>query len=292
VIAKRCRRSDAEFESRIYEGVLPKLPAASLGYHGTVAEDAEWGWIFLEDAGDERYSPLVPEHRELVARWLAALHGFATEIPEASHLPDRGPDHYLAHLRAGRGALERQLGDRTPGAAETHVLTTLVFQLDVLESRWVDVQQFCEALPTTLVHGDLSRSNLRLRPDGSAVDVVAFDWEMAGWGTPLPDLARLQPHERLSAARFKTSGPFYGFCADPCLETYRAELPGGSDLRGETVERMATVGIIFQCLATIDWLSLRFTPDWTPSTQLVMCSLWLSNAMKAAGWSGVSHVGR
>ena len=54
---------------------------------------------------------------------------------------------------------------------------------------------------------------------------------------------------------------------------------------------MATVGILFQCLATIDWLSMRFTPDWTPSTQLVMCSLWLSNAMQDAGWTGRSRVG-
>jgi hypothetical protein len=168
-----------------------------------------------------------------------------------------------------------------------------VFQLDLLESRWNDVEQFCEALPRTLVHGDLSRSNLRIRPDRSAIELVAFDWEKAGWGVPLPDLARLDPHERRSAARFKTSGEFFGFCADPCLETYRSEFPDRSMYpRRETVERMATVGILFQCLATIDWLSLRFTPDWIPNTQLVMCSLWLSNAMRGAGWAGGSRVAR
>lgn len=293
VIAKRCRRNDAELESAIYRGVLPRLPAASLRYHGMVDEDAEWGWIFLEDAGDERYSPLIPQHRRLAARWLAALHGFAAGVPEASHLPHRGPDHYLRHLRSAREALERQLGERAPDGAEMHLLATLVFQLDVLESRWLDVEQFCEALPRTLVHGDLSRSNLRVRAGESGLELVAFDWEKAGWGVPPPDLARLLPHERRSAARFKTSGDFYGFCADPCLETYRSALRDESTyLRPETVERMATVGILFQCLATIDWLSLRFTPDWTPSTQLVMCSLWLSNAMQVAGWTGRTRVGR
>jgi hypothetical protein len=125
------------------------------------------------------------------------------------------------------------------------------------------------------------------------MELVAFDWEKAGWGVPPPDLARLEPHERRSAARFKPSGEFYGFCADPCLETYRSVLRDESTyLRPETVERMATVGILFQCLATIDWLSQRFTPDWTPTTQLVMCSLWISNAMQVAGWTGGSRVRR
>jgi ATP-binding cassette, subfamily B, bacterial len=293
VIAKLCRQNDAKLERTIYRGVLPKFPAASLRYYGMLDEDAEWGWIFLEDAGVERYSPLIPEHRRLAARWLAALHGFAAEVPEASHLPHRGPAHYLTHLRSARGALERQLYERAPGGAEMHLLATLVFQLEVLESRWNDVRAFCKTLPRTLVHGDLSRSNMRVRAGESGMELVAFDWEKAGWGVPPPDLARLEPHERRSAARFKPSGEFYGFCADPCLETYRSVLRDESTyLRPETVERMATVGILFQCLATIDWLSQRFTPDWTPTTQLVMCSLWISNAMQVAGWTGGSRVRR
>jgi ATP-binding cassette subfamily B protein len=293
VIAKLCSRNDAKLERTIYRGVLPRFPAASLRYYGMLDEDADWSWIFLEDAGVERYSPLIPEHRRLAARWLAALHGFAAEVPEASHLPPRGPAHYLKHLRSGRGALERQLYERAPGGAEMHILATLLFQLEVLESRWDDVRAFCKTLPRTLVHGDLSRSNMRVRAGESGMELVAFDWEKAGWGVPPPDLARLEPHERRSAARFKPSGEFYGFCADPCLETYRSVLRDESTyLRPETVERMATVGILFQCLATIDWLSLRFTPDWTPTTQLVMCSLWISNAMQVAGWTGGSRVRR
>ena len=61
--------------------------------------------------------------------------------------------------------------------------------------------------------------------------------------------------------------------------------------RPGTVNRMAVVGILFQCLATVDWLSLRFTPDWTPRTQLMRCSLWISNAMRVVGWTGESRVG-
>jgi aminoglycoside phosphotransferase (APT) family kinase protein len=285
VIAKRCRRSTAQLESKIYQDVLTALPITSLRYHGMVDEGEEQCWIFVEDAGEGLYSPFDPEHRRLAAQWLATLHGAAAEISEAASLPDRGPAHYLAHLRSGREALLRQLGHPTP-AGEPPVLAELVSQFDALEARWRDVTAFCDTLPRTLVHGDLSRSNLRVRAGTTGAAIVAFDWEKAGWGVPLPDLARLRPHERRAAARFRESGQFPGFCLDPCLDTYAAVLGNGSGYPSrETVDMMATAGNVFRCLATVDWLGSRSTSTWTPQIQLQLCSLWLSNAMQAAGWN-------
>jgi ATP-binding cassette subfamily B protein len=290
VIAKRCKPSGAELESRVYTDVLPHLPIPTLSYHGMIEDGGEWRWIFVEDAGGERYSPLDPEHRRLAARWLAALHGSAAEIPEARRLPDRGPDHYLRHLRSARDAVIRQLGDRAAEREEVRLLATLLVQLEVLDSRWDEVGAFCETLPRTFVHGDLSRSNLRVRAGAAGMDIVAFDWEKAGWGVPAPDVARLGPRNRLPAARFRESGEFPGFCLDPCLETYGSALGNGSAHRDrETLELMATVGNLFRCIATIDWTSRRFTPAWTPVTTLYLCSLWLSNAMQVTGWEGASH---
>jgi ATP-binding cassette subfamily B protein len=292
VIAKRCKRSSA-LERTVYQDVLPGLPIRPVRYHGTVEEDADWCWMFLEDAGGERYSPLIPEHRRLAARWLATLHGSAAEIPEASRLPERGPDHYLRHLRSAREALLRQLCDRAAEREEVRLLATLLLQLEALDSRWDDVRAFCETLPRTFVHGDLSRSHLRIRAGAAGIDLVAFDWENAGWGVPAPDVAHLGPRNRLSAARFRESGQFPGFCLDPCLETYGSALRDGSaDLGHETVELMATVGNLFRCIATVDWMSRRFTPTWTPVIDLRLCSLWLSNAMQVTGWDGASHGSR
>jgi ATP-binding cassette, subfamily B, bacterial len=290
VIAKRCNRSTAELESTVYEGVLSGLPISSLRYHGTIEEDEDWCWIFLEDAGGERYSPLIPEHRRLAARWLATLHRSAAEIPEASRLPDRGPDHYLRHLSSAREALLRQLCDRPAEREEVRLLATLLLQLEAMDSRWDDVRAFCETLPRTFVHGDLSRRNVRIRAGAAGMDLVAFDWEQAGWGVPAPDVAHLGPRNRLSAARYRESGQSPGFCLDPCLETYGSALRDGSTHLGhETLELMATVGNLFRCIATVDWMSGRFTPAWTPVTTLQLCSLWLSNAMQVTGWDGASH---
>jgi ATP-binding cassette, subfamily B, bacterial len=103
VIAKICKRKTAEVESTIYEELLPHLPMPSLGYYGTVPEgDSQHCWLFLADAGTERYSPIDPEHRRLAGRWLATVHLHATEFARDADLPDRGPRHYLVHLLNAR----------------------------------------------------------------------------------------------------------------------------------------------------------------------------------------------
>ena len=286
VIAKRCRRSTAELERTIYQSVLSELPVSSLRYHGMVDDGDEQCWLFLEDAGDERYSPLISEHRRLAAEWLAALHGAAAEIPAASRLPDRGPDHHLAHLRSARKALVQQIADRAAAGEELRVLAALVSQFDALEARWSDVRAFCDTLPRTLVHGDFARKNLRVRGGEAGPALAAFDWEKAGWGVPAPDVARLRPDERLAAARFRESGEFGGFCADPSQEIYGSILRNGSaQPSAETIELMATVGTLFRCLATVHWQTRRFSSAWSPLTQLQLCSLWIANAIQVTGWN-------
>jgi ATP-binding cassette, subfamily B, bacterial len=281
VIAKRSRRSTAEFERTVYERVLAELPVASLRWFGMADEGEDACWLFLEDAGDVRYSPLVDEHRRLAAAWLAALHSAAAKLPEVARLPDRGPDHYLEHLRSARKAVRRQISERAVAGEELRVLARLLSQFDALESCWGDVTALCDALPRTLVHGDFSRKNVRVRAGASGLTLAAFDWEKAGWGVPAADLACLRPDQRKLAADFRESGVFGGFCADPTQDVYAAVLRNGSrQPTTETVERMATVGTLFRCLATVNWQSSRFTAGWTPLTQLDLCSEWLEDAAR------------
>src|SRR5437867_6578668 len=75
VIAKRCPLATAMIERTIYEEVLPYLPMPALSYYGFGQdENPRFGWLFVEDAGDELFSCEVPEHRVLLSRWLGALH--------------------------------------------------------------------------------------------------------------------------------------------------------------------------------------------------------------------------
>jgi ATP-binding cassette subfamily B protein len=289
VIAKLCARKTAETETTIYERLLPRLPMPSLRLYGSARNgDSDYCWLFLEDAGAGRYSPVDPEHRRLAARWLALLRLHAPEM-EAADLPDRGSRHYLMHLLGAREEITRQLR-RQEGADGALVLEDLLCQLGLLESCWGELAAFCDALPRTLVHGDFVPKNLRVSRDGAGLGLTIFDWEMAGIGVQAPDLAQLLEPERSAAARGQRSKRIDRFSANPCLETYRSMLSGeAGELEPETVELTAAVGNLLRCLAGIDWTCSQATTTWTPVQDLRIYSGWLGNAMQMAGWSAPSQ---
>ncbi len=255
VIAKRCRQADAVIEQTIYEEVLPHLPITAIHYYGIVEEpNSEFCWLFLEDAGREEYSPYIEEHRVLAAQWLGFMHTSAARVAPADLLPDRGPGHYLEHLQSGRDKILRNLANPALKADDLVVLKSIVSQYEVLESRWCQVKEFCEGLPWTLVHGDFTGKNLRVRVGPAGIALLPFDWEDAGWGVPAPDLAQ---------SALRGSG---GFSANPDVATYwsvvRDHWPS---LDLQTMQRLANCGKTFRCLAAINWnaQSLAYEcPEW------------------------------
>jgi Ser/Thr protein kinase RdoA (MazF antagonist) len=169
-----------------------------------------------------------------------------------------------------------QLDDEATDPELAAVLEDLVAKLDVVAAGWLELTDFCDTLPRTLVHADLSRKNLRIARDADGLRLLAFDWSEAGWGIQAADFAQLP----------RNSGRLHGFSADACLETYRACLAeSGYDLSAEAVELMAVAGNLFRCLAGIDWLCTGMTATWGPAEKLRHYSLWLGDAIQAAGWS-------
>src|SRR5262245_32293784 len=103
VIAKRCPRGGAWVEHAIYTEVLPRLPLTALRCYGLVEEgDGPFCWLFLQDAGEEPFSPQSEHHRALAGRWLGVLHTSAAGVGAAARLPERGLGSYLEHLRSAR----------------------------------------------------------------------------------------------------------------------------------------------------------------------------------------------
>jgi len=289
VIAKVCKRKTAEVESSVYEELLPRLPMPSLRYFGKVRDaDREHWWLFIEDAGAEGYSPAEPEHRRLAARWLAAVQVHAAEFLRGADLPDRGPRHYLVHLFNAREVIARQLRLHH-GESDGADLANLLSKLDVLESRWGELADFCDTLPETLVHGDFVSRNLRIMRKGRSSGLAIFDWETGGLGVQAPDLAQLLEPQRAELALLHRSKRFYRFSANPCLDTYRSELAAaGTELEAEGVEHAAAIGNVFRCVASIDWICMEATADWCPTDDLRVYSGWLGEAMQLAGWSSLS----
>ena len=235
IIAKRRLLSDASVERAVYEHVLPSIPIATPDYYGC-KEDGEFVWLLLQAVDGVRYSASNPDHLAMAARQLAVMHTSSRTLGRAFSLPDAGPKRYLAHLVNGREAIRTSLRtSKTLDDSNRANLGRIVAQLDRVETSWTQICAHCDDAPDTLVHGDFRPKNVFVRRDGA--DLVAFDWETAGWGPPAPDLTRVDAVAYWHAVH----------------QSWAVSL--------ETVRRWARVGHVFQLLAAIDWTSLELVFD-------------------------------
>jgi hypothetical protein len=270
IIAKRCRTANAAIERTIYEEILPHLPVTSLHFYGFIdGEDDEFDWLFLEDAGEERFSPASEEHRTLAAQWLGRMHSAAAHLAVAARLPDRGPNHYLEHLRFGRDTIARNLANPVLTADDRATLEAIMAQCDALEQSWSQIERICADMPSTLVHGDFRTKNVRIRREESGTRLLALDWETAGWGVPAADLA---PAHGLGSIQHID------------LSTYESivrEHWPGLDL--PAIRQLVTLGRIFRRLAAISWESLGLKHQWRekPMTSMQVYHVELAEAVQA-----------
>ena len=158
-IGPRCYAAIADARPARYWLLLEKVPGVELWQLG---ELAVW---------------------ESVARWLGGFHAhFAGEIAE---LRTRNP--YLLDYEASWFELWRGRAQTALAQSDDHRAQELVSRLD----RYDDVVDALDALSSTLVHGEFYPSNVMVvRSDGDP-RVCPVDWEMAGTGPGLLDLAAL-----------------------------------------------------------------------------------------------------
>jgi Phosphotransferase enzyme family len=244
IVAKLCLKETAELERFIYESILPDLPVPQLEYYGTVeSDDPEMGWIFVEDAGDERYSRNDKVHRRLAAEWIATMHVSAWNLPALKQLPDRGPAHYLNCLRSARQRIAASRANTVITRDQRTVIDRVDAYLQFFEDSWSELERLCQSMPRTLVHGDLGGRNGRIRNIGGRRTLVVFDWETAGIGVPAGDLTS----SRIDALS----------C---CLQTYFSTAKEAWPfLTLDNIVQFERIGRIFRVLAAIDWASVELS---------------------------------
>ena len=238
VIAKRTDSQTVGLEVTIHGQVLPRLPHPMLRYFGTVSdEDPRFGWLFLEDGGDDYCS--LTRHGELAAEWLATVHGAGAGLDIVPSLPARGSDHYLTQMRAGRREILEHFDNPALDVGDRALLKGLLSMFDRIESRWSGIEGLCRELPHTLVHGDLAPRNLRLLRREAGPTVVAFDWEWSGYGPPAVDVAQLA-----------------GQGSSASLSRYRATLSAhASHLDEDAVHALVLLGTGFRLISSVDWVA-------------------------------------
>jgi len=275
VIAKRCGKETARVERAVYEGILPRAAVPSLGYHGFLEEeDGEHCWIFMDEAIGDNYSSLLAGHRAEAARWLGLLHASAADVVTNGHLPDGGPSRYLNLLRAACEFMQQHLDNPVLTLDDVILLEGIQAHLYEVAAQWDRLEAVCDGVPQTLVHGDFSEKNLRVRSANGNATVVVFDWEDAGWGVPAADLAQL-------------SLPFSKLSANPDIPTYwstiRDRWPNTS---AEELRRLAYCGTVFRALAGLYWDVPNLANDWAHACAggLQVYISELDDALKRLGW--------
>lgn len=280
VIAKRCRGEEAQVEQIVYEEILPNLPISSLTFYGVVHEcETEFRWFFLEDAGGDEFSYSVEKHRRLAARWLGQMHVSAERFAVVSRLPDRSPQYYLDHLYLGRRIIEENIRDPILSCQDRKVLEAVISQGYLLESHWTRVVELCRRYPRTLVHCDFAYQNLRVRSSASGINLVAFDWEFAGYGIPAPDIA--EPSGR-GIPRRRVDDDL----AEPELTDYwNVVRDSWPDLDLPAIKQLAEIGAVFRAVVAISWESECIGRGWWPIEELRGYQADLAVALQHLGFA-------
>jgi hypothetical protein len=190
VIAKFSPACIAAVERAVYEQVLARAGLDDLHYYGFV-DEGRGGWIFLEDARGERWVRTDQEHRVLAGRWAARMHVHAAAASATAALPALGLHAQRERVARVRADIKDAHDNPSLGAPDFAVLDGVAAQLDRIEAAWHRMEDACLAVPQTLVHGDLRPKNARVRAASDEPRFVVFDWEMAGFGVPAADLARV-----------------------------------------------------------------------------------------------------
>jgi len=171
-----------EIES--YQSILGSETMGTAVCYGAVASAGRY-WLFLEKvAGHELYQEGDLAVWADVARWLAGMHDRFSDRSEELR-------HTHVHLLHYDGAYYRRWLDRTQqgtgwgDAAEgAAALRRVASALDAALER-------LGTMPVTFVHGELYASNVLVADTPAGRRVCPVDWEMAGLGPGLLDLAAL-----------------------------------------------------------------------------------------------------
>ncbi len=239
-------------------------------------DDRSW-WLFLEDVGDQRCSPVVAEHRALAAQWLGAMHTTAEGLRVNASLPNRGPDYYLTYLQSACKAIPQIRAMPSLRTIDQVVLTNIISMCEYLEAHWGQVETFCDQMPHTFIHGDCLAKNVPVQTTQAGLTIAPFDWGGAGWGLPATDLGQL-------GLPYRDLPPTNPDCAT-YLSVVRDQWPR---LNVQTIQQLANLGQMFWSLKVISLGVSDFDYEWVQIEHTMnnfsIYESVLANAIRSARW--------
>jgi thiamine kinase-like enzyme len=265
VVAKKCR-NDNLLESYVYGDVLPRLAVSTPHYYGQVTDrESRSDWLFIEDVGNVTYRAQSTAHQALVSEWLGELHTEASGLIKPERLPDRNAAWFLEVTRLIRSSIRRQPESLDRLGRDRGPFEAIADDCDALEAVWHKVEAVCACVPPTLVHCDFVPKNIGVRAVRGGGVLLPFDWEMAGWGTPAPDIANLLAPQGARTSKSQLIASTRGGDAQRGIRSYWSRVHElWPRLEPQALERLAWAGHLFRNLLAVRWeLAGTFIDDGT-----------------------------
>ena len=249
VVAKRSTIEKARKEWMVYKKILSQISVRSPDCFGIQeADDDQHAWLFLEDAGSGAFQSKNEDHQMLKGRWLGSFHVGASQLSGSIDLINRGPadrrDCMTLVMDKIRVCLEKS--DHSP-VYDQSFRDVLAIGSQILSS-WAEIEDTCQELPWTVLHGDLVPKNMAVQTKGSELVLMVFDWQTASWAPPSADLA--PGYWNNTGVKFLRS----------YLSTVAESWPS-VDIN--TIRRLARVGSLFRMIDAIEW-DLSWLDQWQP----------------------------
>lgn len=253
---------DALREIEVYRDILAPRLGTAVYYGATIDPERHRHWLFIENVeGVALWQIGELETWAQAARWLAGMHDRYDDERDwkerAEHLVRYDAAFY--RLWPGRAFAMAQRSEGTGGALQA---------LERIARRYDPVVERLTSLPITFIHGEFYPSNILVSHEQASVRVCPVDWELAGVGPGLIDVAAL------------TTGGSKGWGDDD-----REALTVAYRDAAETIGAQLTPDGAFQeaidcCRLHLALQWLGWSADWSPPDEHRQD--WLGEALRVA----------
>ena len=170
-----------ERELRVYRDLLAKAELGTAAYYGSVWDESEDRyWLLIELVRGTLIEAANIETGPLAAAWLARLHGHFQREPGELASCELLARYDVDFFRSKAAHALRDASSICESSAR---------KLETVLAGFEPVAQAMAAPPFTLVHGGYIPWHILLDTKREPVRVCAIDWELAGIGSTLYDLA-------------------------------------------------------------------------------------------------------
>ena len=249
-------------EIAVYQKLLTLFPSGAAICCGVfVDEPRQCYWLFLEKVqGRELYQIGEFETWQTVARWLAEFHGHFTK--HDNRLMKMAP--FLRYDAAYYRRWTKRayaFANRDHTAQQRMAKTALAW----VAERYEKVIEQLVALPSAFIHGEFYSSNVLVQDETNGVRVCPVDWEMAGSGPGLLDLAALSSGKWSDKQKIALA-----------LAYYEAQTP----TRCQPISFDEFLISLYHCRLHIAMQWLGWAPNWSPPAE--NAHDWLGEALELA----------